>query len=206
MTLTIYGAANSRASRVLWMAKEHNIVYDHVPVSQRDGSTRKPEHLKINPNGHVPVIKDGDFVLWESLAINVYLANKYPGPLTPKSLEEQARTVQWSMWALTEVEPNSTPILLHTILLPEDKRDAAVAERGRQGVKAPLSVLEAELSGKDYILGDRFTVADLNVCGVLATLPRVKYDLSPWPKVKAWLDRCNARPAAAAVREMAAAA
>ncbi len=206
MALTIYGAVTSRTARTIWMCKEHNIPFEHVPVSQRDGSTRKPEHLKLNPNGHVPVIKDGDFVMWESLAINIYLANKYPGPLTPKTLEEQARTVQWSMWALTEMEPNSTPILQHTILLPEDKRDPAVAARAREGVKAPLNVLEAELGSKDYLLGDRFTVVDLNVSHLVSTLIRVKYDLSGWPKVSAWLARCSARPAAAAVREMAAAA
>ncbi len=206
MTLTIYGLATSRAARTLWMCKEHNIPYEQVSVNHRTGETRSPEHLKRNPNGHVPVIKDGDFVMWESLAINIYLANKYPGPLTPKTLEEQARTVQWTVWAHTEMEPNSTAILLNTLLLPEDKRDPAAAERGRQGVKGPLGVLEAELANKDYLLGDRFTVADLNVASLASSLIRVKYDLAPWPKVAAYLERCNARPAAAAVREMAAAA
>ena len=126
MALTIYGAAASRTSRVLWLAKELGLQYEHVPVNNRNGDTRKPEHLKLNPNGHVPVIKDDDLILWESLAINNYLAKKHGGPLAPANLKEEAQINMWSMWALTELEPPGVQMLMHTLFLPEDKRNPAV--------------------------------------------------------------------------------
>jgi len=85
MALTIYGQQQSRASRVLWLAKELGLQFEHVPVNQRAGETRKPDFMQINPNGHIPVIRDGDLVLWESLAINEYLIHKHGGPLAPKT-------------------------------------------------------------------------------------------------------------------------
>jgi len=205
MALTIYGAPASRTSRVLWLAKELGLKYDHVPVNNRNGDTRKPEHLKLNPNGHVPVIKDGDLILWESLAINNYLAKKHGGPLAPANLEEEGKTTMWSMWALTELEPPTVQMLMHTLFLPEDKRSPAALAQAQEGAKAPLAVLEAQLGQSEYLLGNRFTVADLNVSSVASTFGRVKYDISAYPKVSAWLQKCNARPAAAAVREMQAA-
>ena len=205
MALTIYGAAASRTSRVLWLAKELGLQYDHVPVNNRNGDTRKPEHLKLNPNGHVPVVKDGDLVLWESLAINNYLAKKHGGALAPANAEEEAKLGMWSMWALTEMEPPGVQLLMHTLFLPEDKRSPQAVAQAKEQAKAPLAVLESHLANNEYVLGNRFTVADVNLASVVSTMPRVKYDLSPYPKVSAWLQKCNARPAATAVREMQAA-
>ena len=76
MALRIYGSPMSRAFRVLWMARELGLEYDNIPLDPRAGDTRKPDYLKINPNGHVPAIVDEDYVLWESLAINLYLAKE----------------------------------------------------------------------------------------------------------------------------------
>jgi glutathione S-transferase len=205
MALTIYGAAASRTSRVLWLAKELGLQYEHVPVNNRNGDTRKPEHLKLNPNGHVPVIKDDDLILWESLAINNYLAKKHGGPLAPTNLKEEAQINMWSMWALTELEPPGVQMLMHTLFLPEDKRNPAVLKQAQETATAPLAVLEGQLSKGEYLVGNRFTVADINVASVASTFPRVKYDISAYPKVQAWLAKCNGRPAAAAVREMQAA-
>lgn len=197
MALIIYGQPASRASRVLWLAKELGIPYENVPLNQRTGETRTPEFLKINPNGHIPAIKDGDLVLWESLAINLYLVKKHGGPLAPKSLEDEGRAIMWSMWALTEVEPHGGLLLQHTLMLPEDKRNPALVATAKEAMRAPLGVLEGALAKSGYLIGDSFTVADLNVASVVSTLTRIKYDLAPWPKVGAWLGKCLSRPAAA---------
>ena len=202
MALTIYGAPNSRTSRVLWLAKELGLPFEHVPVNNRNGDTRKSEHLKLNPNGHVPVIKDGDLILWESLAINNYLAKKHGGQLAPENLDEEAKLGMWSMWALTEMEPPGIQLLMHTLFLPEDKRSPQAVAQAKEQAKAPLGVLEAHLAQNEYVLGNRFTVADVNLASVVSTMPRVQYDMSGYPKVSAWLQKCNARPAAAAVRAM----
>jgi glutathione S-transferase len=206
MTLTIYGSAASRTSWVLWLAEELGLIYEHVPVNHRAGESRKPEHLALNPNGHVPVIRDDDLVLWEALAINLYLAKKHGGPIATQTPADDARALMWSMWALSELESRWAVLLQHSIVLPEDKRNPVLAAEARHALKAALDVLEGALAQSDYLLGDAFTVSDLNVASHIAMLLRMKYDLAAWPKISAWLQKCSDRPAAARVREMTAAA
>jgi glutathione S-transferase len=205
MTLTIYGHPVSRTSRTIWMAYELGLEFENVPVSPRTGDARKPEHLAINPNGHVPAIDDDGFVLWESLAINIYLAKKHGGPLAPADLEEETRINQWSMWALTECE-TACVTLIQQHNKPDDEKDTAGIESAKASLVAPLGVLEAELASRDWLVGDRFSVADLNVACALSPLMRVDFDLGPYPKISAWLETCHGRPAAAQAREMGAAA
>jgi len=201
MALTIYGSPMSRAFRVLWMAQELGLQYDNVPLDPRAGDTRKPDYLKINPNGHVPAIVDGDYVLWESLAINLYLAKKHGGPLAPKDLAEEGKALAWSMWALTELEDNIVTLVQSVLMPPERKPDAARVERAKAALNAPLRVLDGALAERQYLLGDRFSVADLNVACVAAGLGIAKFDLSAWPRVKAWLATCTGRKALTDVRK-----
>src|SRR5437867_8344485 len=127
MSLKIYGIARSRAFRVLWMAKELGVEYEHIPTALAD--TRSPEYLAINPNGHIPAIDDDGFILWESMAINLYLAKKHSvGELYPTRLEDEVRAWQWSFWGMTEVEPPVHTALMNRAVYPEEKRDAAAAD------------------------------------------------------------------------------
>jgi glutathione S-transferase len=201
MALTIYGSPMSRAFRVLWMAQELGLQYENVPLDPRAGDTRKPDYLKINPNGHVPAIVDGDCVLWESLAINLYLAKKHGGPLAPKDLAEEGKALAWSMWALTELEDNIVTLVQSVLMPPERKPDAARVERAKAALNAPLRVLDAALAESQFLLGNRFSVADLNVAGVAAGLGIAKFDLSAWPRVGGWLATCTGRKALADVRK-----
>lgn len=202
--LKIYGTIMSRASRTLWMAEELGIDYSLESIDVHKGEQDTADYRALNPNARVPTIKDGDMILWESLGINLYLAKKYGGPLAQKSIEDEARAVQWSMWALTEVEDNCV-ILIQKVMGLVD-HDAAKVAAATEALARPLAVLEGVLGASDYLLGDAFTVADLNVSCVLGTLPRAKFDLGPYPKVAAWLGACNARPAAGRVAAMRAAA
>jgi glutathione S-transferase len=143
MALKIYGVARSRAFRTLWMAEELGIPYEHVKVDFADGGTRRPDYLAINPNGHVPAIDDNGFRLWESMAINLYLAKKYgsgAGGLYPQSLEDEARAWQWSFWGMTEVERSALTVLLNRIG-PEDRRDATAADEAERALATPLKVV-----------------------------------------------------------------
>jgi glutathione S-transferase len=202
--LKIYGHIISRASRVMWMAEELGIDYDLETVDVHKGDQNAPDYLALNPNARVPAIKDGDTVLWESLAINLYLAKKHGGPLAPKSPQEEARAVQWSMWALTEAEDNCV-ILIQKAMGIQDHDAAKVAAAG-EALARPLGVLEGILGGQDTLLGGEFSVADLNVACVLGTLPRAKFDLGPYPKVAAWLKAGMERPASGRIGKMRAAA
>jgi glutathione S-transferase len=203
MAVKIYGIARSRAFRTLWLAKELGLDYEHIKIDFTTGETRSPELLALNPNGHVPVVDDEGFVLWESMAINLYLAKKYgAGSLYPTRLEDEARAWQWSFWGMTEVERPVLTALFNRAILPEDKRNAAVADEAEKTLGQPLGVLNSALGRSQYLLGDRFTVADLNVASILAWARPAQIDMSQFPKVAEWLKSCAERPAAREARQL----
>jgi glutathione S-transferase len=193
--LKIYGIARTRAFRALWMAKELGLDYEHDPVEIGDAGARTPEFLAINPNGRLPVIVDDGFVLFESLAITLYLAKKHsPGRLYPGTLEGEARAWQWSLWAVTEVDRGVNIWSLHAVRLPPAEQDLAKRADALKVLVAPFKVLDAAVAAQPYLLGREFTVADLNVAAVISRA--VEMDLSAVPNLKAWLTRCLERPAA----------
>src|SRR5208282_1358404 len=145
--LKIYGIPRSRAFRTLWLAKELGLDYDNIAVDFASGETREPPYLKINPNGHVPAIEDSGFVLWESMAINLYLAKKYGlGTLYPAGLEDEARAWQWSFWGITEIERHVLTAMFNRAIYPEDKRDAMAADTAEQELQHPLGVLNSAVT------------------------------------------------------------
>ncbi len=193
----IYGVARTRAFRALWVAEELGLAYEHRPIEIGDAGARKPEFLALNPNGRLPVIVDGGFVLSELLAITLYLAKKHgTGTLYPATLEGEAKAWQWSFWAIAEVDRAVNIWSLHAVRLPPGERDAALREAALKILAAPFKVLDAALARAPYLLGDAFTVADLNVAAVISRA--VDMDLTAAPHLKAWLTRCLERPAARA--------
>jgi glutathione S-transferase len=194
--IKLYGIPASRAFRSLWALEELGVEYEVVPTNFL-GDSKKPEYLKVNPNGRIPALVDGDLTLFESMAINLYLAKRYDGGLQPKALEDEAQAVQWSFWGMTEVEPPLMQVLMHRVFLPENQRDPAAAEAGVAGLQKPLGVLNGALGGKRFLLGNDFTIADLNVASVLSISNYVGLDLSKFPNVARWYGECMARPAAA---------
>ena len=166
-----------------------------------EAGARAPEFLAINPNGRLPFIDDDGFVLFESLAITLYLARKYSsGTLYPATIEGEAKAWQWSFWAIAEVDRGVNIWSLHAVRLPEADRDAAKREEALKVIAAPFKVLDAAVSRQPYLLGADFTVADLNVAAVISRA--VDMDLSAVPYLKAWLTRCLDRPAARAALAM----
>jgi glutathione S-transferase len=197
MSLRIYGVARTRAFRALWIARELGLAHEHLPIEIGDAGARTPEFLALNPNGRLPVIVDGDFVLSESLAITLYLAKKYSsGKLYPTSLEAEARAWQWSFWAIAEVDRGVNIWSLHAARLPPAERDIKLRNEALKVIAPPFRVLDAALANNPYLLGAEFTVADLNVAAVISRA--VDMDLSAWPNLEAWLLRCLDRPAARA--------
>jgi len=191
----IYGMTQSRAARCLWAAREIGLDFEHVPTNFKEES-KSAEFLKINPNGRVPALQDGDFTLFESLAINTYLVKKYGANsgLLPKTLEDDARAMQWSLWAMTEVEKPLVTVLLNDIGM--QAADAATLEKHKKDLQRPFKVLEEHVTGRDYLLGSSFSLADLNVASVMTWVRGTKLDMSAYPKLMEWLKRCTSRPAA----------
>ena len=193
--LRIYGIARTRAFRALWIATEVGLDYEHLPIEIGDAGARSPEFLAINPNGRLPVIVDDGFVLFELLAITLYLAKKHAnGTLYPGTLEGEAKAWQWTMWALAEVDRGVNIWSLHAVRLPPAERDVAKRDEALRVLAAPFRVLDAAVARQHYLLGNAFTVADLNVAAVISRA--VDMDLSAVPNLEAWLARCLDRPAA----------
>jgi glutathione S-transferase len=193
--LRIYGTARTRAFRALWVAEELGLDYRHLPIEIGDAGARSPEFLALNPNGRLPFIVDDGFTLFESLAITLYLAKKHAaGTLYPATLQGEAKAWQWSFWAIAEVDRGVNIWSLHAVRLPAAERNAALREEALKVIAAPFRVLDVAVAKSPYLLGDSFTVADLNVAAVISRA--VDMDLSAVPHLKAWLTRCLDRPAA----------
>lgn len=207
MSLKIYGIAASRASRPLWVVHELGLHYEHVMTPYAGGATRTPDFLKLNPNGHIPVVDDHGVIVWESMACALYLAQRYTAAdgtslagITPA---EQADVLRWTFWAVTECEKDALAVLMHTVVMPEDRRKPELAQESGARLQVPLKVLEQHLDGgRAYLAGDRFTVADVCVASVLGWLQPVPALLAGTPHVDAWLKRCMARPAQKQVRAL----
>ena len=199
--MKFYGSSRSRAARSLWALEEVGAKYEHDPMPNTQAKT--PEHLKRNPNGHIPVLEDDGHYIWESMAINLYLAEKYgKNGLWPSDAIGHAAAYQWSLWGMTECEPHLLTMLMHRVLLPADQRDEKAGQKAADAIKAPLKVLDDALKGREYLLGNTFTIADLNPASVLAWAPMMRLDLSATPTAQAWLQKCLAREANAKVRSM----
>jgi glutathione S-transferase len=199
--LHIYGIARTRAFRVLWMAEELGLDYEHFPIETGPAGARKPDYLAVNPNGRLPAIDDDGFILWESLAINLYLAQKHgPGTMYPATLEGQAKAAQWSLWAANEIERATNVWSFHAERLPPAERDPTIAAAAIELLAPPFRVLDRALSDRPNLLGASFTVADLNVAAV--ALRSLAMDLSATPHFRDWLQSCYDRPAAQKVSQM----
>ena len=204
--LTIYGVYRSRASRVYWMAEELGLEFLSVPVLQARRlsnplseeaplNTVSPDFVAVNPMSQIPSIKDGDLVMHESLAINLYLARKYGGPLSGQTVEEDGLLTMWTVWAASQVEPQTVRIVLtydNGLENSEDGKETIAA--ACRALRRPLAALESHLAGRQWIVGDRFTVADLNLAEVLRYAQSEQALFQAHPNVKAWIERCQSRP------------
>jgi glutathione S-transferase len=184
--IKLYGSRPTRSTRAAWMLEELGLEYELIDRFD----PRSAEFLGHNPNGKLPTLVDDGFAVWESMAVNLYLAQKYGGPLWPAGLQDQTRANMWSYWAMTELEQP-----LHT-MIGARRRDPQAAAELEAKVQRPLRVLEAELSRRDHLLGPDFTVADLNVASVVVFGRYGQLDFGPFPKIDAWQRRCADRPAA----------
>lgn len=189
-----YGSPNSSAGRTLWMLEEVGVPYEYHRVNLRDEAS-KAQLRKVNPGGKIPAIDDDGFRLFESVAINFYLAEKYKPEFLGNDTKERALTHQWSLWAITNLQPEVLAIMLHTALLPEPERNPKALEAARSRIPPLLTHLDRTLAGTEYLIGNRFTVADVNTASV-ANLARVLGVLSSdYANLTAYVDRIRARPA-----------
>ena len=202
--LKIYGQPRSRAFRVLWLAKEAGISYEHIPVSitADNPQCKEPWYVELNPNARVPTIDDDGFVMWESGAINLYLAEKYKCALFPQTPHGRGRMLQWAFYIANDVEPPLITMFQNRVLFPPEKRNAALADAAEAQLVVKLKLLDEHLAKNTCFGGDRWDMADFMVASVLYTLVPLKYDLSRYPRFEAWLKASIERPAAREARKL----
>jgi glutathione S-transferase len=203
--LSLYGVARSRATRPLWLLQEIGMEFTHVPVIQAyrladptatDAAlnTASPAFLAINPQGQVPAMTDDGLVLTESLAICLHIARKYGGTLGPQDMAETALAEQWALYAATALEtPGIDVLYLYRDRLQDTADGTARLAAAAAALQRPLARLEAHLAGRDWLMADRFTVADIMVAECLRYAAMHKPMLADVPTAAAWLARCQAR-------------
>lgn len=194
--MKLYYVPRTRATRPRWMLEELGVPYELVRLDPAKGETRTPEHLARQPLGHVPVLEDGDVTLFESAAICLWLAERFPekGLLPAPGTAGRAATYQWLFFAMTELEPPLGELARQT-RRPEPERDAATIASARERFAAAAAALERPLAANAYLVGPTFTVADLVVGACMAWGKVIAGGLDGLPAVAAWLLRVRQRPA-----------
>ena len=196
--IKLIGVAASRTFRNIWMLKELGLPFEHDPIHYTDPALKKPPYTDWNPNGSIPIIVVDGMPLYESLAINQYLAEKLGGSLAPSNAEERGQVAQWSLWAATTIEIDLGNWAYHTMFLPEAERKPEFAKESLTKAVSKLNVLEPIFASRDHLVGNRFTVADLNVAAVCYRA--LAMEMPDKPQFKAWLAKCWSRPAAIEAR------
>ena len=194
--IKLYGTAPTRALRVIWMLNELGLEYELHPIDFAQGEARRAPLLDLNPAAKVPVLVDGDVVLTESAAIQLYLAEKHPeAGLVPGTLEGRAQMYRWMFFLVTEIEQPLWRIARHTFVYPEDQRLPQDVALARQECLAMVAVLERHMEGREFIVGDRLSVADFTAAYTLdwANFAQMLGDA---PRLRAYLERLYARPTA----------
>lgn len=194
--ITLYGIEWSRANYVLFTLAELGLDFKHVRINPFEEEKNAPDYLKLNPLGQVPTLVDGDLVLTEAMAINFYLARKYgTGKLWADRLEDEAQIYKWSLFALSQMESSCVDLILHRKVFADKDRNPDIIQAAEKKLMKPLEVLNNYLSGKDFLIASKFTVADINMAGVLSYALGGQFDFSPYPNVARYLDAILSRPA-----------
>ncbi len=193
--IKIYGSPLSSAGRCYWCLEEIGLKYERMPLDMRKREHKSAEYLKINPNGKVPTLIDGDLTIWESMAINFYLGDNYKQQLIGASVKNRALIRQWSFWALADLQPGFVNWLIQEKFVPEDKRDLSLIEKSKIQVVAPLEALNASIANKSFLVANDFTLADLNVASVINIAYSLNYDLSKYTNIVSWYKGISDRPA-----------
>lgn len=192
--IKIYGSPRSSAGRCYLMLEELGLPYENVPLDMSKREHKSPEFLKLNPNGKVPCLVDGSYVIWESIAINYYLAEKYKPTLLGTTPEQRGLVHQWSVWALNEFQPPLVEMLIQLVFIPAEKRNMSIVEKAREKLPGYLQVLDQCLAGKTYLVADQFTLADINVGSVANLATGLQVNLASYPAIESWFARIKERP------------
>lgn len=195
--ITIWGRANSvNVQKVLWLCDELDLPYHRIDAGLSFGRNNESDYLAMNPTGKIPTIVDGDFVLWESNSILRYLVMQYGESSTLYSPDPAARASidRWLDWSLSTLQPAERPVFWGIVRTPEAERDMTKVTADVEKVAQLWETLDMQLRGRDFIEGERFTMADI-VLGAFAKrwfgLPGIKRQ--SMPDLERWYQRLATR-------------
>jgi glutathione S-transferase len=195
--IKIWGRTDSsNVQKVLWCCGELGLDFDRVDLGGKFGGNKEKSYLDMNPNGLVPTIQDGDFVLWESNSIMRYLVEKYgQGRLLPPTPDGRASANQWMDWQLTTLGPSIVPLFWTLIRTPQEKRDPNVVNSALEKTSNAWKIVDQQLIRSPYVAGDALTLGDIPL-GVWAyrwyNLP---IERPRFAQIDAWYKRLCQRPA-----------
>jgi glutathione S-transferase len=190
--MKIYGSKNSSAGRCWWAAAEAGVELEQVPLDFQKNENKAEAYLKINPNGKVPTLIDGDVVIWESMAINNYILEKAkPDLFGSMDAASHAHLLQWSYWSIAHLNKAMEPLYMQKWTGPLSEEALAKAQ---EDVAKWMKILDAHLAGKNFVVGETFTIADINVGSVVDSGEGV-LDLALFANVSRWFAALQERPA-----------
>lgn len=187
---------SSNVQKVLWTLRELDLPFEHVVVGGKHGGLDTPAYGAMNPNRLVPVIEDGDLVLWESHAIVRYLAASYgAGTLWPEHPRERALVDQWTDWTASTYLPAWSSVFWAVVRTPAAQRDPGKIASGVAATHQALAIMDAQLARTPFLAGDSLTYADIVAGVTLYRWTTMEIERQPMPHVEAWHQRLNQRPA-----------
>jgi len=194
--IRIWGRTTSiNVQKALIALSECNLDYEQEIIGRQHGGTFGSDYCRLNPNGDIPALEDGDFILWESNAIVAYICEKYgSASLCPDDMQQRALCNQWMIWQITSVYPHLRPLFTSAIRPDEYSGGEALLEAAPAKMMKSLDILETQLAGKNFIMGNRFTMADIPVGAVLKRWYTLMGEDDRHPNVTAWQKRLNERP------------
>ena len=196
--LKIWGRSNSvNVQKAMWCIGELGLVHERIEAGMSYGKNNEDWYLEMNPNGRVPVIDDDGFILWESNAVVRYLSAKHSmGHLCPDSLQARADCDRWMDWQQTTLGPPMTTAFWNLVRTPPDQRDRAVIDKAVEQSAQTFAILDRHLAGRDYMLGDELSMADIPVGAMVYrwyALPEIEQPNQP--NLQAWYERLTTREA-----------
>lgn len=195
--LKIWGRANSiNVKKVLWMVEELDLVYQRIDAGGAYGIVDDEAYRAMNPNGLVPVLEDGDVVLWESNTIVRYLANRYgDDTLNVSDPIARANAEKWMDWATSSLAGTFRDLLWGVVRTPEDQRDMVKINAARDAVGKLLTLVDAALASQDYLSGDAFGVGDIPLGCFAYAWFEMPIERPALPNLEAWYNRLKGRVA-----------
>jgi glutathione S-transferase len=192
--MQLYEFAFTRSIRARWTLQELGVDFEPISVNLFAGEALRPEFLKLNPAAKLPVLVDGDFVLTESAAIVLYLAEKY-GKFLPTAARGRAEVNKWLLFTVTELEQPLWRIAKNEFLYPEEQRLAADIPLASEDFRRMADVAEKHMLRRTFVVGDGVTVADFVLAYTLDWANEVQL-LDRYPQLTAYMERMYARPKA----------